>query len=138
MSGFLLDTNVISELTRPAPNANVLAFLEEARDLWVSTVTMHELAFAIALLPEGRRRSAIAQTVAAFAAAYGDRIIPLAEQEADRAAILRAKAQQSGRTVSLGDALIAGTAAAHGLAVVTRNVSDFEGLDVVVVNPWEE
>ena len=77
MSGFLLDTNVISELTRPVPNENVLVFLGEARDLWVSAVTMHELAFGIGWLPEGRRRSAIAETIAAFAATYGHRIIPL-------------------------------------------------------------
>ncbi len=136
MSGILLDTNVISELTKPTPNENVIAFLGEARELWVSTVTLHELAFGIALLPEGRRRSAIAETIAAFATAYADRIIPLAKDEADRAALLRAEAQKSGRTVSLGDALIAGTAAAHGLTVATRNVSDFQGLGVGGVNPW--
>ncbi len=115
MSGFLLDTNVISELTRPAPNANVVAFLEEEQDLWVSTVTMHELAFGIALLPEGRRRSAIAETLAAFAAAYDDRIIFLGREEARWAALLRAEA--------------------HGLAMVTRNVSDFEGAGWATV-PW--
>ena len=133
---FLLDTNVISEVTRATPDQGVMAFLSEPHEFWISVVTMHELAFGIALLPAGRRRDAIAGAVAAFTEAYGDRVIPLATPEAQTAAHLRAQAQSAGRTVSLGDALIAGTAHTHGLAVATQNVSDFQGLAVELHNPW--
>lgn len=69
---------------------------------------------------------------------YADRVLPLERREAESAAELRATAQRSGRVLHLGDALIAGTAKAHGLLIATRNVSDFDGLDADVTNPWEE
>ena len=137
MNGFLLDTNIISELTKPAPNESVIAFLSEAQNLWISTITLHELAFGLGLMPAGKRRAAIAQTVDDFTREYTDRIIPVQQGEAHEAASLRAQAQQSGQIVSLGDALIAGTARQHKLAVVTRNITDFQNLGVDLVNPWE-
>lgn len=138
MSGYLLDTNVLSELTRPSPDKGVLAFLAAPHAFWISVVTLHELAFGIQLLPSGRRRDAISQSVEALAAIYREQIIPVDKEEARQAALLRAAAQKSGRTVDLGDALIAGTAFAHDLVVVTRNTGDFEGMDVALLNPWSE
>lgn len=67
---------------------------------------------------------------------YEDRVLPLDRAGAEWAAQFRAHSQRSGLTLDLGDALIAGTAKAHDLAVVTRNVADFESLDVDIVNPW--
>lgn len=138
MNGYLLDTNVISELTKPVPTKSVIAFLSETRDLWISTVTLHELTFGIGLMPKGKRRETIAQTVDTFTVEYHDRIIPIEQSEVREAALLRAGAQKTGQIVSLGDALIAGTARAHALAVVTRNVADFQGLGVDLINPWED
>ncbi len=137
MSGYLLDTNIISEVTKPSPEPRVIDFLYEQHDLWISAITLHELAFGIGLMPGGQRRSAIEDTIAVFTEAYQDRIIAVDRDEADCAAALRAQAQKSGKIVQLGDALIAGTAKAHGLAVVTRNVSDFKALDIPLVNPWQ-
>jgi predicted nucleic acid-binding protein len=136
VNGFLLDTNIISELTKPVPLESVLTFLAEGRDFWISTVTLHELAFGIGLMPEGKRRAAIAQTIKDFTHAYQDYTIAVEQEEAHEAALLRAQAQRSGRTVSLGDALIAGTAQKHGLVVATRNIADFEPLGIQLVNPW--
>lgn len=136
MNGFLVDTNVVSELTKNAPDARVLAFLGDPDDLWLSAVALHELNFGLNLLPAGRRREAIHATLSALVAEYDDRILPVGRPEAAQAAALRARAHFSGRVLDLGDALIAGTAKVNDLAVVTRNVRDFDGLDVDVVNPW--
>ncbi len=73
---------------------------------------------------------------AALAADHEDRILPAGRREAVEAAALRVRAQRSGRVLDPGDALIAGTGGANGLSVATRNVRDFEGLGVAVVNPW--
>ena len=137
MSRVLLDTNVVSELTRDAPDPRVLAFLSRHTDLWVSSIVLHELDFGVRLLPAGRRRDDLQSTLEEFVTEYADRVLPLERREAESAAELRATAHRSGRVLHLGDALIAGTAKAHGLAVATRNVTDFDGLDVEVTNPWE-
>ena len=136
MSGYLIDTNVVSELTKVSPDPGVVTFLSEQDDLWLSSVVLHELKFGLLSLPEGRRRDDLQQVLSDFIAEFDDRILPLERVEAEWAARLRAKAHLSGRVLHLGDALIAGTAKAHGLAVATRNVKDFDGLDVNVANPW--
>ena len=137
MSGILLDTNVVSELTKEEPDARVIGFLNRQPDLWVSTIILHELEFGLRLLPAGRRRQRLRAVLSKFVTEYQDRFLALERREAEQAAALRAHAQRSGRTVHLGDALIAGTAKAHDLAVATRNVLDFDGLDVEIINPWE-
>ena len=137
MSGFLLDTNVVSELTRSAPDARVLEFLAEQDELWLSAMVVHELAFGMQLLPHGQRRDVLQSVLSGFITHYQDRILPVDRRGAEWAAYFRAQAHRSGRVLDLGDALIAGTARAHDLSVATRNVADFEGLDVDVTNPWE-
>ena len=137
MNGILLDTNVISELTRDEPDARVVSFLRRHQELWVSSIVLHELEFGLRLLPRGRRREELQSVVGELMTEYEDRILPLDRREAEAAAALRVRAQRSGRALHLGDALIAGTAKAHDLAVATRNVTDFDGLDVDVTNPWE-
>ncbi len=136
MSGFLLDTNVVSELTRDTPDPGVLAFLTEQDDLWLSAIVMHELEFGLQLLPPGRRLDGLRSALSEFISAYEDRILPLGRTGAERAARLRAQAHRSGRVLDVGDALIAGTAMVHGLSVVTRNVGDFAELNVEITNPW--
>ena len=137
MSGYLIDTNVVSELTKASPDPGVVTFLSEQDDLWLSSVVLHELEFGLLSLPEGRRRDDLQQVLSDFITEFDDRILPLERVEAEWAARLRAKAHLSGRVLHLGDALIAGTARAHGLAVATRNAKDFDGLDVNVANPWQ-
>ena len=137
MSGFLLDTNLVSELTKDAPDSRVVAFLAAQDDLWLSAIVLHELEFGLNRLPPGRRRDRISAALSALFTEYEDRILPLDRPEAEQAATLREQAHRSGRLLHLGDALIAGTARAHDLSVATRNVVDFGGLDVGVVNPWE-
>ena len=114
-----------------------MAFLADQRDLWLSPVVLHELEFGVQRLPEGRRRGRLRVSLAAFIREFEDRVLPLGRSEAEAAALLRAQAQRAGRVLSLGDALIAGTVQANQLCLATRNVADFEVLDVRVLNPWD-
>lgn len=137
MAGFLIDTNVISELTRPVPDLNVIAFLNAQPDIWLSTVVLHELEYGLGILPAGKRRNELSDMITNLVAGYADRIIPLERAEAQAAATLRATAKNSGRVLHLGDALIAGTAKKHSLRIATRNTADFDGLGIPLTNPWE-
>ena len=137
MSGYLLDTTVISELTNASPNTGVLAFLSERDDLWLSSVVLHELEFSLQLLPQGRQRDGLRWALGEFASEFGDRILPLGRREAEWAARLRAQARLAGFVPRGRDALLAGTAKAHDLAIATRQVRDFDGLDIAMTNPWE-
>ena len=137
MSSYLIDTNLVSELTKASPDQGVIAFLSEQDDLWLSSVVLHELEFGLQRLSQGRRRDRLRQILSDFVNEFDDRILALGRVEAEWAGRLRAEAHRSGRVLHLGDALIAGTAKAHGLSVATRNVVDFDGLDVEITNPWQ-
>ena len=137
MTGYLLDTNVISELTRDTPDPRVIDFLAERDDVWVSSVLIHEVEYGVRLLPQGSRRNRLSAMQAAILSEYAHHVLPLDRAGAEWAAEFRANARRSGHTVDMGDALIAGIARANALAVATRNVVDFERLDVEVFNPWE-
>ena len=137
MTGFLLDTNVVSELTKKSPDPGVIAFLSEQDNLWLSPIVLHELEFGLQLLPQGSSRDRLRQTLSELIAEYEDQVLPVKRKEAEWAARLRAQAHLSGRVLHLSDALIAGTAKSHNLSIATRNIGDFDGLDVDVLNPWE-
>ena len=137
MNGYLLDTNVISEVLRSTPHTRVVTFFTEHDDLWLSSIVIHELEYGLQRLAQGQRRSSLQDSLLGVITEYEDRILPVERVGAEWAARFRVHAQRFGRTLDLADALIAGTAKAHDLAVVTRNAVDFEGLDVKVVNPWQ-
>ena len=137
MSGYLLDTNVISELTKDIPVPRVLTFLAGQDDVWVSSILIHEVEYGVRLLPQGNRRNRLSTMQAGILSAYAHRILPLDRAAAEWAAEFRANARRSGRAIDVGDALIAGIARANALSVATRNVADFRGLDVEIVNPWD-
>ncbi|MCY3913775.1 MAG: type II toxin-antitoxin system VapC family toxin [Chloroflexi bacterium] len=137
MTGFLLDTNVVSELTRDEPDSRVIRFLDDQDDLWLPSVVVFEMEYGLATRPQGRRLETLRALHSEILAAFGDRLLSLDQSGARWAAELRAQARHAGRAVDVGDALIAGTAKAHDLAIATRNVRDFEGMDIDVVNPWE-
>ena len=77
MSGFLLDTNVVSEMVKPSPEGSVLEFLTEQPDLWLSVIVFHEMKFGLDLLPQGNRRRRLSLVVSALFAEYDDRILPV-------------------------------------------------------------
>jgi predicted nucleic acid-binding protein len=138
MKVYLLDTNVISEVMTNAPNENVIHFLANLTDSYLSSITLHELHYGLNLLPEGQRKKTIARKLENLLADYNDYVIPISQAEALHAAELRAYAKQQGRVIHLADALIASTAKVHNLVVATRNTNDFIDLGVEIINPWND
>ena len=138
MTGYLIDTNVISELTKPAPETQVIEFLTNNDDLWLPAIVMYELEFGLQTLPEGRRLERLRSLQSSLVEEYEDRIIPIGQREAEMTAILQAEARRSGENIGLADCLIAGTARVHDLCVVTRDVKDFDPLHVAIHHPWPQ
>lgn len=135
----LLDTNVVAELMRDAPDEAVLRWLDScaAEDVWIPAVCVMELRHGVALLPPGRRRDALAATLdAVLAEELGGRIAPFDRAAAEAAGTLMAQRRQQGRPVDLADTMIAGTALAHRGTLATRNLRHFADLAVPVVNPF--
>ena len=137
MNGCLLDTNVVSETMRFAPHERVVAFLTAREELWLSSILIHELEYGVQCLPRGQKRDVLRSALRNLLTDYSDRILDLDSGAAVWAARFRAQARGRGRNLELGDALIAGTARSRELTIATRNVRDFAGLDVNVVNPWD-
>ena len=137
MSGYLLDTNVVSELTRENPNPGVMDYLNAQENLWLPAIVVEELELGVQLLPEGGRRDSLREWLSLLLADFEGRVSPIGRREAEWAAAFQARVHRSGGKLELGDALIAGTAMTNGMAIVTRNVRDFESLNVELVNPWD-
>lgn len=135
----VLDTNVLSELTRPAPEPKVLAWLEtQAEDaLFTTAISRGEMLYGARILSAGQRRDKLLGEVAAiFSVDMAGRVLPYDEAAADAHAEIAAQRRVSGRPISQSDAMIAGIVRAHGATLVTRNVRDFEGCGVTLVDPW--
>jgi predicted nucleic acid-binding protein len=135
----LLDTNVVSELMKAAPNSQVLTWADArpSEEFYVSAVTKGELLFGVALLPASKRRDALAEAVAtAFAKVFAGRVLAFDSAAAEVYAEIVAARRRAGRPISAFDAQIAAIARLHGASIATRNVADFEGCGVVVVDPW--
>lgn len=133
---YLLDTNILSELAKPSPNQKVIDFVISLDKAWLSIITLHELEYGLNLLPEGQRKTQLSHSISTFLDQYTTFILPLEKQEAKIAAEIRAIARKAGKPCHLADSLIAGTAKAHGLCVVTRNEKDFIDFGIEVKNPW--
>jgi predicted nucleic acid-binding protein len=139
MSGLLLDTNVPSESWRAQPTAAVAAWLrsQAKTDQFISVVTVGELRKGASLLPPSVKRAQIEYSIEVrIPAWFGGRILPVTQAIAERWGVLDAQRQMIGRPLGVPDGMIAATALEYGLIVVTRNVKDFEGLGVQIINPW--
>lgn len=133
--GWLLDTNVVSELARPRPNERVLAFVATLDWFVLASVVVFELERGIALLPAGKRKKDLGSWLEALLG--GPIVVAELDLAAARAAArLEARAQQRGRPIESRDALILGTAAAASLGVATRNVAHFAGHGVRTIDPF--
>lgn len=139
-SGFLLDTNVLSELMRERPDAGVLDwFARNAQAaMHTSSVTQAEILTGIALLPAGKRRMALAAAAEQmFEQDFAGQCLVFDSAAAKHYALIVAARTRQGQAISTEDAQIAAIALASGLRVVTRNSKDFENIDaLVLVNPW--
>ena len=138
MTSFLIDSNVISEAVKPISDPNVLRFLaDNLEGTWLPTVVIYEVLYGVANMSRGRRRGDLQRAYDDFFRTLDVRIIPFDEESARWAAIFRSAAERAGRNIRWADPMIAGTARSHGLTIATRNVDDFELLNVDLVNPWE-
>ncbi len=141
MSGFLLDTNVLSEFNRRGePDRRVNEWLEAADtdSLYVSVLTFGEIRLGVELLPPSKRRTQLEQWLDRDLPEWFEgRILSVDQPIADRWGLLRAQARMKGRPLSVVDALLAATALEHSLTLVSRNVSDFSVVGLAVLNPWE-
>jgi toxin FitB len=136
----LLDTNVISALMRPAIAPAVAAYLraQAPEELFTASLCEAELRYGIARLPAGRRRDAVEAAFRSFlTAGFAGRIIAFDSACAAGYATVRVRREAAGRQIGIPDAMIAGTALAHGATVVTRNVADFAGCGIPIVDPWQ-
>jgi toxin FitB len=135
----ILDTNVLSALMRPMPDAAVLHWLDRqpAASVWITSITLFETRFGLALLPAGRRRQVLE-------AAFDDllredlenRILDFDSAAATAAASLAAARQKSGRPVDMRDTQIAGIVLARRATLATRNIRHFVDLKISIIDPW--
>lgn len=136
----LLDTNVISEPQKPQPSAGVERFIRDTPegDLYLSIITIAELYRGVALMTEGRGRIRLKEWITAeLPARFGDRLLPVTTSVAALWGEVMTLSRRSGLNMSVMDGFLAATAAAHDLAIATRNVRHFAGLGLTVINPWD-
>jgi toxin FitB len=136
---FLLDTNVVSEPSKPRPDPGVLAWLAASNedDLYLSSITITELRYGIEKLAAGKRRLQLdAWVQRELTSRFEGRILSIDAEVADTCGRLMAHSESAGRPIEVRDAYIAACAEVHGLALVTRNVSDFESVVRSIVVPW--
>lgn len=135
----LLDTNVISELMRPEPHPAVLAWVaaQPRATLYASSISQAEILYGIAVLPEGRRRTALAAVAEAiFAEDLAGRVLPFDSAAAASYATVVVSRRQAGNPIEGFDALIAATALAARAGVATRDTGGFAACGLTVINPW--
>ncbi|MFN7399258.1 MAG: type II toxin-antitoxin system VapC family toxin [Sandaracinobacter sp.] len=134
----LVDTNVWSELCRRQPHPSVLTWeMRVASQLWLSVIVLAEMRAGVALLPQGRNRVALSAMIEALVDRYQQRIVTFDERCSLFYGQVLADARAAGRPILTADAMIAATAHANGMRIATRDVHDFAGAGVEIVNPWE-
>ncbi len=135
----LVDTNVLSEFGKPAPEPRVIAWIAAAGErLFLPTITLAELQFGVERMVEGRRKAGMRRLYAELLAGFRDRVLSF-----DRAAALAfgeimALTEAKGRTIQERDGMIAAIARCHGASVATRDSLPFDRAGLSVINPWEE
>ena len=139
MSGWLLDTNVISELRRPRPSVRVRSFIAGQRleDLFVSTVTFAEIRYGIETVGDPIRRAELNDWLLhRVRPMFEQRVLEVSEDVMFKWRLLAEDGRKAGHTFSQPDLIIAATALQHGLTVVTRDIGDYELARVPLLNPW--
>ena len=135
----ILDTNVVSEAMKPAPEMEVLRWLgnQAASQLFLTSITQAEILYGLELLAKGRRRATLETAVEAmFEEDFAGRILPFDNDAARFFVKVIAARRALGRPIAQSDAQIAAIALSHGATLATRNIADFEHCGVTVVNPW--
>ncbi|MBK6674851.1 MAG: type II toxin-antitoxin system VapC family toxin [Proteobacteria bacterium] len=134
----VLDTNVVSEMMKPAPQAAVKAWLngQAAETLFLPSIGLAEILFGIASLPPGRRKDALAQALDGLMALFSGRVLPFDAEAARRFAELAVSARRNGKPLSTADGYIAAIAASREFMVASRDTAPFAAAGLTVVDPW--
>lgn len=141
MSGWLLDTNIISELRRPRPETRVVAFVaaQPLDELFVSTVTLAEIRYGIEMVKDAVQRAELKEWLTdKVRPMFEQRVLDVSEDVMFRWRLLVEEGRKAGVTFSQPDLIIAATALDHGLTVVTRDTADYSRARVPVLNPWKD
>ena len=137
----VLDTNVVSELLRPTPAKQVEAWLsvQDGAKVYFTTVGEAELLHGVAILPVGRRRTALSKAIEGILEEdFRARILPFDRAAARIYAVIAAERRAAGRPINQFDCQIAAIARANEAAIATRNTADFNGCGIVVIDPWSQ
>jgi predicted nucleic acid-binding protein len=134
----ILDSNVLSELMRPKPEARVIAWLDRQplTSIWTTSVTVLEIRFGLQVMPPGKRRTVYTQGFEKLLDGIDHRVAPFDTEAAERASVLMASRKIQGRPRELRDTMIAGIVLARYATLVTRNVSHFDDVRATLVDPW--
>lgn len=137
----MLDTNVISEPLRQAPESRVIEWIDAQaiETLFISAITVAELRFGVALLPVGKRQNRLQERLEnEVLPLFTERVLPFDTPVTTTYAELMAKVRAIGLTISTADGYIAATAAANGMTIATRDTNPFAAAGIPVINPWEK
>lgn len=137
----MLDTNMLSEIMRPEPDRKIADWIvrQPSDELFTAAVCQAEVFSGLAIMPNGRRRADLEEAARAmFADDFEGRILPFDTEAASGYAEVFAARRKIGRPSGTVDLMLAAIARVRGASVVTRNVADFEGVGVAIVNPWDE
>jgi len=141
VSGFLLDTNIISELVKPKPEPRVTNWIDDTDEslLYLSVLTLGEIRRGIAALPQSRRRVTLETWLDKdLRARFEGRILIIEQEVADRWGLLTAAARTRGIVLPVMDGLLAATALEHNLTLVTRDTGQIPSMGVAVFDPWQK
>jgi hypothetical protein len=141
VTGWLLDTNILSELRRPRPEPKVVAFVaaQPLESLHISAVTLAEIRFGIELVADANRRAELTDWLAhKVRPMFAQRVLPVTEEIMFKWRLLMEEGRKAGHTFSEPDLIIAATALEHGLTLVSRDTREYERARVPVFDPWTE
>jgi predicted nucleic acid-binding protein len=139
VTGWLLDTNILSELRRPKPEPKVRAFIETQplELLYISTVTLADIRYGIELLPDAARRSELNDWLThEVRPMFDQRVLAITEDIMFKWRLMVEEGRKTGHTFSQPDLIIAATSQHHGLTIVSRDTADYLRARVAVFNPW--
>ena len=134
----ILDTNVVSELMRSQPAPQVASWVRDRdrRELRTTAITLAEIRYGIARLPDGRRKQVLLTAADDIFSAFADQVVPVDTAAAEHYAVIASSREQAGKPIAGFDALIAAVCRSQGATLATRNVSDFDGTGIEIIDPW--
>lgn len=135
-SGYLVDTNVVSEICKKSPDANVMEWLGSHEELNISVITIEEMRFGELMMPKGKKRKKLHEMIDSLVVSYSANTLTFDVRAAEQCAVFHERAISLGRTPTIEDMMIAAIAKVNDMVLVTRNIRDFEYLDIGILNPF--